>query len=104
MTIRPTPWTAAAAGVLAAFAWPLLWDRFGGAAGDGGVGLVVGSLLAIALPAHALVLGFGRAGKPVGASTRGLDTALLVRIAAWTAAAAATTLLRSALLPGPSLV
>ena len=100
MTIRPTVWTAAAAGTVAAFAWPLLWHHFGGASGDGGIGLVVGSLLAIALPAHGLVIGFGQPERPAGTAKPGVDRALMVRIAAWTVAALTTTLLRGALASG----
>ena len=64
-------------------------------AGGMGAGLIVGSLLAIALPAHALVVGFAPPERP---ATRALDRALMARIAAWTAAAALTTLARSAVM------
>lgn len=103
MPLRPTVWTAAAAGAVAAIAWPWLWGRFGDAAASGGgVGLVVGSLLAIALPAHLLVIGFA---QPPRAAPGTLDTALLVRIGAWTAAAIATTLVAGASgVSGTSLV
>ena len=94
MTITPTPFTAALAGLFSALAWPVLWSRFGGATADGSVELVVGTLLVIALPAHACVVGFGRGPRP-GAPV--LDTALLWRVGAWLAAAAVTTLLASAL-------
>jgi hypothetical protein len=94
VALRPTPWTAAAAGAVAALAWPFLWDRFGAEAASGaGIGLVVASLLLIALPAHALVIGFAR---PERTDARSIDRPLLVRIACWTLAAAATTLVRSA--------
>ena len=68
MPIRPTPWTAAAAG-------------------------------AVALPAHVLVLGFAPPGGGEGlprAAPGSLDKPLLARIAAWTVAALATTLLAGA--------
>ena len=91
--IRPTPWTAAAAGAVAALAWPFLWDRFGAEAASGaGIGLVIASLLLIALPAHALVIGFAR---PARIDARSVDRPLLVRIGCWTLAAAVVTLVRS---------
>ncbi len=94
MTIRPTPWTAALAGVVAALAWPVLWARWGGPGAEGGFELVAATLVVIALPAHAFVVGFGPA--PQGAG-RSLDTALLRRIGAWLVAAAGVTVLRSAI-------
>lgn len=87
MKIVATPWTAAAAGVFSAVAWPLLWDRFGGSGAAFDVGLVAGTLLLVALPAHAFVLGFAR---PAPVPGGGLDTALLRRAGAWIAAALAT--------------
>ena len=87
MRIVATPWTAAAAGAFSAVAWPLLWDRFGGSGSAFDVGLVAGTLLLVALPAHAFVLGFGR---PAPGAAGGLDTALLRRAGAWIAAALAT--------------
>ncbi|MFT3665418.1 hypothetical protein [Piscinibacter sp.] len=92
MNIRPTPLSAAAAGAVAAFAWPFLWARFGGPAVEGGFELIVATLLVIALPAHAFVVGFGRSEQ---VSPRALDTALLKRIGAWLAAALAVTALRA---------
>lgn len=94
MPIRPTPLTAALAGLLAALAWPFLWTRWGGPGAEGGFELVAATLVVIALPAHAFVVGFGRAPQ---STSRALDTALLKRIGAWLAAAAGATLLRSAL-------
>ncbi len=91
--IRPTPWTAAFAGAVAAIAWPFLWAKFGGPGEQGGFELVVATLLVIALPAHAFVIGFGRS---QAAFARTLDTALLKRIGAWLAAAAGVTVLRVA--------
>ena len=52
--------------------------------------MVVAFLLAVALPAHAFVIGFGRSQIP---NARTLDTALLKRIGAWLAAAAATVVI-----------
>lgn len=85
--------TAAIAGVVAAVAWPFLWARWGGPAVEGGFELIVATLLVVALPAHALVVGFTR---PQEAASRTLDTALLKRIGAWLAAAAGTTAIRAA--------
>ena len=93
VNIRPTPLTAAVAGVVAAIAWPVVWAKFGGPATEGGFELVVASLLVIALPAHAFVVGFGRSPE---LPARTLDTALLKRIGAWLAAAAGITVLRAA--------
>ena len=92
MNIRPTLLTAAIAGVIAAVAWPFVWERFGGPAADS-IGLVVATLLVIALPAHALVVGFNRSQE---GSSRTLDTALLKRIGVWIAAAVGTAVLRAA--------
>lgn len=78
----PTPWTAAAAGLVAAIAWPPVWSRFGGAEGDT-TALVLATLLLIALPAHAGVVGL-RPSAPAGG---GLDKPLLRRVAVWLAAA-----------------
>jgi hypothetical protein len=87
MMISPTPTRAALAGVFSAVVWPMLWSRFGGPDASGSTELVVATLLVIALPAHAFVVGFdrGQAG-----STGTLDSALLRRIGAWLAAAAVT--------------
>lgn len=94
MTITPTPLTAALAGVVAALAWPWLWAKFGGPGAAGSVELVVATLLVVALPAHAFVVGFGRT---TSAQDRTLDTALLKRIGAWLAAAVLTAGLTGAL-------
>lgn len=87
LKITPTPLTAALAGVVAALAWPWLWARFGGPGDAGSVELVVATLLVIALPAHAFVVGFGRGASPQG---RAVDTALLKRVGAWLAGALVT--------------
>ena len=92
MNIRPSLLTAAIAGIIAAVAWPFLWERFGGPAADG-VGLIVATLLVIALPAHALVVGF----VPPEGGRRSLDTALLKRIGVWLAAVAGVVVLRAAI-------
>ena len=85
--IVPSPAGAALAGVFSAIVWPIVWARYGGAASGGSAELVVATLLIIAFPAHVFVVGLRRAQAP-GAGK--LDTALLNRIGAWLAAAAAT--------------
>ncbi len=72
----------------------MVWAKFGGPAAAGGFELIVATLLVIALPAHAFVVGFSRTAE---VPARTLDTALLKRIGAWLAAAAGTTALRAAL-------
>ncbi|NTW48930.1 MAG: hypothetical protein HGB19_04205 [Chlorobiales bacterium] len=94
MNITPTPVTAALAGVFSAIVWPFLWSWFGGASTDGGIGLIVGTLLVIALPAHAFVMGFG---GNQGSAAGTLDTALLKRVGAWLAGAAVTSVVDTAL-------
>jgi len=93
MKVTPTPVTAALAGAFSAIVWPLLWSRFGSAASAGNIELIVGTLLVIALPAHAFVVGFGRSGVGVG---RAVDSALLKRIGAWLLAGIATVLIGAA--------
>jgi len=94
MSFTPTPVTAALAGVFSAIAWPLLWSRFGSAASAGSVELILATLLVIALPAHACVVGFGRSG---GFAAGTFDRALLQRVGAWLAAAIATAVAVAAL-------
>ena len=87
MTIKPTPVTAALAGILSSIFWPLAWSRFGGAGAASSIELVLATLLLVALPAHAFVVGFGYRQVP-GART--LDVALLKRVGSWLLAAVAT--------------
>lgn len=94
--ITPTPLTAALAGIVAAIAWPHLWARYGGPGSAGGVELVIATLLVIALPAHAFVVGFAR---PQPTTPGAVDTALLKRVGAWLAAAVIATVLRVVLFP-----
>lgn len=94
MKIRPTPLTAALAGVAAALAWPLISAQSSVPGGAWGMDLIVLALLAIALPAHLLVVGFDR---PAPTPERRLDTALLKRIAAWLVAALGVTVGRALL-------
>lgn len=92
MTLTPTPVTAALAGAFSAITWPLLWSQFGQPGTSGSMELIVATLLVVALPAHALVMGFGYRPEP---HSRKLDTVLLKRIGAWLGAAALTTVLIS---------
>ena len=93
MSLRPTPVTAALAGIFSGLTGPLIWPFFGGPAAPSTVWLVVATLVLIALPAHAFVLGFQR-GQTVAAGA--VDSALLARIGAWLAGAALTALLVAA--------
>ena len=86
--ITANPATAALAGVFSAIAWPLLWARFVGPESSGTTAAIIVTLLVIALPAHAFVVGFG----PSAAGPRSIDMALLKRIGAWVAAAGVTVL------------
>lgn len=89
MKITPTLTTATLAGAIAGFIMPLLWSRL---ASDSTY-LIVAFLLVVALPAHALVAGFGwqhRAGST-------LDTALLKRVGAWLLSALIATALTQVL-------
>jgi hypothetical protein len=87
MTIHPTPVTAALTGILSALLWPLAWSRFGGAGSSFSVELILATLLLIALPAHAFVVGFGYKQASIG---QAVDVALLKRAGAWLLAGAAT--------------
>ena len=87
MTIRPTPVTAALSGILSAALWPLAWSRFGGAGSAFSIELVVATLLLVALPAHAFVVGFNYRQASGG---RALDVPLLQRMGAWLLAGVAT--------------
>lgn len=79
--------------MVAALAWPFLWAKWGGPGAEGGFELVVATLVVIALPAHAFVVGLGQS---QAGPARSLETALLKRIGAWLAAAAGVTVLRAA--------
>ena len=89
MRLNPTPVSAALAGLFSALAWPWLWARFVGAGSSNTIEAVIITLLVIALPAHAFVVGMGNR----QAAGRTIDTALLKRIGAWLAAAGLTVLL-----------
>lgn len=94
MKITPTIITAALAGLFSALAWPWLWARYGGASG-GTVELVVGTLLLIGLPAHLFVVGLKPADQAPG--SRSIDKPLLLRVAAWLAAALVASVLAGSL-------
>lgn len=89
LKITPTLISAALAGAFSALTWPVLWKHFGQSASSGHIEVILGTLLLVALPAHAFVLGFGHR----QAAQAGLDTALLKRVGAWLGAAAGTVLL-----------
>lgn len=87
--ITPTLTTAILAGFAAGLVMPVLWSRLA----TDSTSLVLAFLLVVALPAHALVAGFGwqhRAGAT-------LDTALLKRVGAWLLSALIATLISQAL-------
>jgi hypothetical protein len=90
MSITPTPVTAALAGAFSGLAWPLLWPLVEGPDGANTMNLIVGTVLLVAVPAHAFVVGFGPRALN---GANGIDKALLVRTALWLAAAAAASLL-----------
>jgi len=92
MKLRPTPLHAAFAGAVAGAVMPFLWSRLDGDS----MSLVVAFLLVVALPAHALVVGFTQV---PAANGRTLDTALLKRVAAWLCAAAGAVAIARAFMP-----
>lgn len=79
MQLKPTPIAAALAGLFSALTWPLIWPLAHDPAASSTLWLVLAVLACIAVPAHALVLGFNRA--PAAGSQ--LDLPLMKRIAAW---------------------
>lgn len=82
MKLTPTPITAAVAGAISAAAWPQLWPLLKDSSSSSTTWLVLGTLVFIALPAHAGVVGFQRMGAAGGP---GVDRALLLRVGAWLA-------------------
>jgi hypothetical protein len=92
MKLTPTPVTAGLAGLFAGIVMPILWPRV---ATDSTM-LVIAFLLVVALPAHALVVGFGR-NQTANANT--IDTALLKRFGAWLVSALAAIAIAQALRP-----
>lgn len=84
MKITPTLFSAALAGAFSALAWPVLWPLVSDPRPSSSAWLVAGTLLFIALPAHAFVVGIGHSQAQAG---HAIDIALLKRTAAWLAAA-----------------
>jgi len=93
MSITPTPVTAALAGTFSGLTWPVIWPLVTGTEASATLWLVLATIVLVALPAHAFVLGFQRSETP---GSRGVDVALLARIGAWLAAGVATALLVAA--------
>ncbi|MFL6586663.1 MAG: hypothetical protein ACJ8GV_07215 [Luteimonas sp.] len=81
MRITPTPITAALAGIVAGTAMSVFWLRLA----DDTMLMVVAFLLAVALPAHAFVVGFGP-NQAVGGGA--VDKAFLTRGLVWLLSAA----------------
>ena len=94
MSLAPTPVTAALAGIFSSLTWPLIWPLLHGGTPAGSLWLMLGTVVLVALPAHAFVLGFSRSrSRMVGAES--MDSALLVRVGTWLACAAGTAVLVS---------
>jgi hypothetical protein len=94
MRIAPTPISAALAGIFSGLTWPLIWPVVSGSDASATLWLVLATIVLVALPAHAFVLGFERRAT-TGART--LDVALLTRIASWLAGGVLTALVVAAL-------
>ncbi len=93
MNVTPTPVTAALAGVFCGLTWPMIWPHVTGTEASATLWLVLATIVLVALPAHAFVLGFQRSETP---SARSLDVALLTRIGTWLAGGVVTALLVAA--------
>jgi hypothetical protein len=93
VSVTPTPVTAALAGIFSGLTWPAIWRLVTGTDASATLWLVLATIVLVALPAHAFVLGFQRSEIP---GARGLDVALLARIGAWLAGGVATALLAAA--------
>ncbi len=94
MNLAPTPVNAGLAGTFSGLTWPAIWPFLDGSALLDTVGLLLATVVLIALPAHAFVLGFRRerqAGAPA------LDHALLIRIGTWISCAVSAAALVAAL-------
>jgi hypothetical protein len=89
VSIVPTRFTAALAGIFSGLTWPLVWPFVSGPDSSATLWLVLATIVLVALPAHALVLGFQRS-ESAGART--VDVALLTRIGSWLAAGVLTAL------------
>ena len=93
MSVTPTPVTAALAGVFSGLTWPAIWPLVTGTEASATLWLVLATIVLVALPAHAFVLGFQRRETP---GTRSLDVALLTRIGAWLAGGVVSALVVAA--------
>ena len=60
MSVTPTPVTAALAGIFSGLTWPLIWPLVTGTEASATLWLVLATIVLVALPAHAFVLGFQR--------------------------------------------
>ena len=94
VSVTPTPVTAALAGIFSGLTWPMIWPLVTGTEASATLWLVLATIILVALPAHAFVLGFQRSETP---SVRSLDVALLTRIGTWLAGGVTTALLGAAL-------
>jgi len=93
MSITPTPVSAALAGTFSGLTWPVIWPLVTGTEASATLWLVLATIVLVALPAHAFVLGFQRGATP---GARGLDVGLLKRIGAWLAGGVGAALLVAA--------
>ncbi len=85
MNSSPTVLSAALAGAFSGLAWPWIWPM-------STLWVMLGTVLLVALPAHAFVVGFG---LPQRADPARLDTALLARVGVWLVCAAAAAFIVS---------
>jgi len=90
----PTRVSAALAGIFSGLSWPLVWPFVSGSDAAATLWLVLATIVLVALPAHAFVIGLQRS-QATGA--RAIDVALLARIGSWLAAGVLTALLVAAL-------
>ena len=93
MNVTATPVTAALAGVFSGLTWPMIWPHVTGTEASATLWLVLATIVLVALPAHAFVLGFQRSETP---GARSLDVALLTRIGTWLVGGVVTALLVAA--------
>ena len=93
MSSAPTHVSAALAGAFSGLSWPLVWPFVSGTDSSTTLWLVLATIVLVALPAHAFVIGF-RPRQDAGA--RSVDVALLARIASWLAAGVLTALVVAA--------
>jgi hypothetical protein len=64
MSVTPTPVTAALAGIFSGLTWPMIWPLVTGTEASATLWLVLATIVLVALPAHAFVLGFQRSATP----------------------------------------